>query len=416
MPYGIRLYRLMTNIPALKRIQSYYSKAKTYFSFLSRAKKNWKPVRKSNVLIYDAEGAEVLSLYLHPWKPEILHVRGEEINMQIFLKSLFRKGNGLANYLDCFIEAVSPRLIVTFIDNSLKFFAISGRHPNIKTLFVQNGVRSYYADIFEVLDREKAAGRRGLAVNYMGTFGSFPGGEYGKYIDGEVIAMGSFKNNIVPRGTSKNKGTIAYISQYRNIEGLVMDGRFRTRQDFFEKADRIVLDFLDDYAQRNGKQLFIVPFNSPDSDSQMFQSESSYYRDLTGREHAYASNAGTGFAKSYRSLDTAEVVVGIDSTLVLECAARGNKTAVFSVRGHFLGLKGIDFGWPGSLGDEGSFWTNQPDTRIFERILDHLFNITDEQWISELSEQEFDRVMVYDPGNHIFNSILQKELGTPAVN
>ena len=46
-----------------------------------RAKKAWSWPRKSDVLIFDATNQTVLMEYLHPWSPEVLHVRGEQINI-----------------------------------------------------------------------------------------------------------------------------------------------------------------------------------------------------------------------------------------------------------------------------------------------------------------------------------------------
>ena len=105
------------------------------------AKKTWSLPGKSEVLIFDSCNQDILMQFLNPWKPEVLHVRGEEINMKVLLKSLFRSGNRVDAYIDCFIEKTCPRLVVTFIDNHSRFHSIAARNPNIATLFIQNGMR-----------------------------------------------------------------------------------------------------------------------------------------------------------------------------------------------------------------------------------------------------------------------------------
>ena len=109
--------------------------------YFIRAKKIWSLPRQSDALIYDAVLKEHLLEYLNPWHPEVLHLRGEQINMRVLFSSLFRSGAGLDSYVDCFIEKVQPRLVVTFIDNSVHFYTISKKYPEVKTLFIQNGLR-----------------------------------------------------------------------------------------------------------------------------------------------------------------------------------------------------------------------------------------------------------------------------------
>jgi len=116
--------------------------------------------------------------YLNAWNSEVLYMRGEKINVPVLLISFFKKERASA-YIDCFIEKVQPRLIVTFIDNNPSFYSISDRHPEIKTLFLQNGIRSYHTDVFEILDR-KGTKKESLKVDYMMTFGKRIGAEYAR--------------------------------------------------------------------------------------------------------------------------------------------------------------------------------------------------------------------------------------------
>ena len=99
--------------------------------------------------------------------------------------------------------------------------------------------------------------------------------------------------------------------------------------------------------------------------------------------------------------------------LLSESISRGNKTAIFSFRGTFNDINGYDYGWPADYPDEGPFWTNKPDSDIFIRILDYLFEVSDEQWKKDVETTNFSSIMEYDSGNTIFQSILETELGPP---
>jgi surface carbohydrate biosynthesis protein len=247
----------------------------------------------------------------------------------------------------------------------------------------------------------------------MMTFGSRIGAEYARYIQGTVVPMGSFRNNLVPKRTSKKAGTIAFISQYRYTQGFFMGSNFYSFWEFFEQADRLVLPLLEKYAKEKDKTLIIVPCSSHHKDDTLLK-EKEYYNRLLGQTCAFSDWGWHG--SSYETADSAEVVVAIDSSMGLESAARGTKAAIFSIRSQLLGLLDppfLSYGWPGNYPDEGPFWTNQPEPAIFERILDHLFAISDEQWKAELDKHHFSDLMAYDPGNTILQSVLRHELGAP---
>ena len=90
-----------------------------YLCYFFQTRKVWTWPQQSKVLIYDAANSEILLEYLKPWNPEILHVRKEQINMRVLLKVFFKKGSVVDAYIDCFIEKVRPRLVITLMDNIL---------------------------------------------------------------------------------------------------------------------------------------------------------------------------------------------------------------------------------------------------------------------------------------------------------
>ncbi len=202
-------------------------------------------------------------------------------------------------------------------------------------------------------------------------------------------------------------GTIAFISQFRETRGISLGGRFFTHNEYYQKPDKLVLEFLVGYAKKTGKTLLIVPCSDSRQDPNLSK-ERDYFDRLLGEKVPFSE--GRGFGSSYDSVDTAEVVVCVESALGYESAARGNKTAIFSIRSQLLGIVGLTYGWPESYCDVGHFWSNRPDPEVFERILDHLFDLTSDQWQSELSACGFNQVMAYDPGNIIFQAVLHKEL------
>ncbi len=379
-----------------------------------RLRKAWRRPRRADVLIFDVgrnpgydQGLEEL---LRPYAVESLPLLTLEVNVPVLLTSLFRPGSRSNAYYDCYMARVAPRLVLTYVDNNLEFYSFAVRNPHLKTLFIQNGTRGYLADIFEVLD--KMPPTEPLKVDYMLTFGRRVGAEYAKYVSGKVVPIGSFRNNLVPVRRQKVRDTLAFISQYRDTSGFDMGGAFYSFEQFWEQADRLIVPFLVEYAKARGKTFHIVPCSGHSKDPALLEKEKSYYNRIAGSDCAYSEWQWHG--SSYDVIDATEVIVAIDTSMGLEAMARGSKAAIFSIRSTILSLINppfLNYGWPGSYPDDGPFWTNRPDPAAFERILDHLFSASDEEWQADLQREHFADVLQYDPGNSILRGLLQSELG-----
>jgi len=379
-----------------------------------RLRRSWRYPKRADVLIVDEgrnpgfdQGLEEL---LRPYGVGKLPLMNLEVNVPVLLSSLFRPGSRKNAYHDCFMARVKPKLVITYVDNNVEFYSFAVRNSYLKTLFIQNGTRGYLADIFEVLDKMPPA--EPLKVDYMLTFGSHVGAKYAKYISGKVLPIGSFRNNQAPVRRSKDRGTLAFVSQYRDTCGFDMGGVFYSFEQFWEQADRLIIPFLVEYAKAHGKKFHIVPCTDQYKDPALLEKEMSYYNRIAGGECAFSKRQWHG--SSYDAIDATEVTVAIDTSMGLEAIARGSRAAIFSIRSTILSLISppfLNYGWPGVYPDDGPFWTNRPDTAAFERVLDHLFSASDEEWRAELQKQRFADVLQYDPGNSILRAILQSELG-----
>jgi surface carbohydrate biosynthesis protein len=378
-----------------------------HFCYYMRAKKIWSQPKQSEVLIYDDANSEILQEYLKPWNLETLYVRGEQIHMWILLKSFFRKERWVDAYIDCFIEKVRPRLVVTVIDNKSTFYRISERHPDIKTLFIQNGMRSYHLDVFNELDNLGSDATNTFFVDQMLVFGPTIGEHYSKYIKGNIVSIGSIKNNFMRKEKLTRRGVLAFISHWQPCKGVYIKDTFFSFEKIWKRPNHLVIQCLMRYAKEKNKRLIIIP--SKLSKEGLLSQEKDYFRGIMGVEPEFYKTSES--YPSYQAVDSVELVVAIDSTLGYESIARGKKTAIFSIRGILFGDQSYNYGWPADFPDEGPFWTNKPDPDIFVRILDYLFAVTDEQWQKDLKSTNYSSIMNYDSENTILQSILEKELG-----
>lgn len=382
---------------------------KLFFKLFIAPPKRWCMPEKCEVLIYDND-ADSLMPYLTNYTVGILALRGESVCIPCLLSAMrsqcFWNGRPVQAYADAYIRSASPTIVITYIDDNTAFYLLKARHPTVKFMSIQNGIRDT-AIVFE--SREQQARNQGYKVDYIMAYGRHYGEQYLKHVTGTDIHIGSLRNNLIPKRQPKIRGTLAFVSQYRETEGYDIDGVFYSFNEFWQQADQIILPYLAAYANANGKAFFIIPGRFKGSIT--LEKEKAYYNKLLGFDCVYSECQWHG--SGYDAIDSAEVVVSIDSTMGLEAAVRGTKSAIFSIRSNILSLPHVlylKFGCPISYPDDGPFWTNRPDPVAFDRVLDHLFAIDDDAWNAELQQQRISDLLVYDPGNSKLKAILQNEL------
>ena len=376
-------------------------------SFL-RIRKIWTLPKKCDVLIFNSKDNNPIEVGLSKTLSsygnigQLTFPNSGEVNIPILLASILKRGSRISAYFDSYIKRVDPKLVITYIDNDIAFYSVASRNPSVKTMFIQNGIRDNKA--FKHFHSQSS--KEVLNVDFMLVFGKHVGDEYAKYISGSIVPIGSFRNNSTPRVNQKLKGTLSFISQYRDTEWIKRDGVTYTR-----RFAPMILPFLAGYAKDKGLQFRII-LNGHSRGPSTLRNEKCYYKEILGTECEFFEWNWHG--SGYDAVDSSEVVVSNDSSLGIEAIARGTKSAIFSFRSTVLGLLNPpdrNYGWPGHYSDEGPFWTNNPTTLSFRRILDHLFTISDEQWRAELEKHGFQEVMQFDPNNSKLRAILAGELG-----
>lgn len=386
-------------LPIIKRLQSKISNFRKIFI---KAPKNYSRLSKHDVLIYDRSGSDGIVSLLKDCTWHILSLRGEEVYVRALVASIFTRsfwaGRPLESYIDVCIRAVSPRLIVTFIDNDQKFVKISQRWPEITTLFIQNGYRGGPIDLFENITLGK-----NFHVDYMCCFAEGVGREYSKFIGGKTCVVGSLKNNLAPRlalQPSKEPRKLVFISQLMEPKGDKEDFIKTSLQTIsfedFYWPERMLFPMLFQWCKLMGLE-FTVLGRLPKSKNW----EADFYRDLVSSNEfdiVYPSNDNC----VYTIVDSAKLVVFVDSTLGYESLARGNKTAAFACRGQLAGSDQLGFGWPALNEGKGEFWSNSCDTAEFSRVMDYLNTVSDEEW-KKIADKIVPLVIKYDPGNTILN-------------
>ena len=368
---------------------------------LVKLKWRFRPPSQRNVLLYFKTGADVIAPYFKPDEFQILDLRESEVNIAIALKCLFQRDLSAKNYAQQFIRAAQPKLVLTFIDNFEPFFLLKHEFPNIQTLLIQNGVRSSRGDLFGSLGAKHPTEK--YEVDNMFVFGPVVGAKYLEHISGNLIAHGSFKNNLIPKSVAL-KNTVAYISTYRpnlNLEFVVPESKPDKPIRYGEIISRraCVISWLAKYCQANNQLLAII------GKDENPQREEHYYRSLLAN-FQFDFVAKKYSSTSYQAIDNSEIVVFTSSTLGYESLARGKKTAAIMLDAQIVGDEALKFGWPAKLADEGSFWTHQLDEKRLCEILDFLRTVKDEDW-NQIRSQLINDVISFDPGNSKFSAVVE---------
>jgi hypothetical protein len=384
------------------KINQFISKFKLFWKIFISSSKVWKLPQKSDILIYDACGKEVLMPYLKNYSVSILSLRGEFLCLPCLilacLKLAFWKGELLNAYSEVFIKIVSPKIIITLIDNNANFYTISKKFCNIKTIFIQNGLRGWSGDIFGRLIKSQS-----YHVDFMIVFGDAIGRHYRKYISGKSISIGSLKNNAF-NGSVISGNYVLFISQWHKKPNndkpfyFEANGKVVKWENFFE-AENKVLQFLDEWCHKNNLELKICGRETNDVNEKIF------YKNLISKcKLNYVSRSG--IFSSYKLINNSKIVVTIDSTLGYESLARGKRTAFFSCRKVGISKQQrTTFGWPLDLPDNGFFWTNNMDSRKFQSIMNFLNALKEKDW-KKVSYKYTAEIMQFDRGNSKLISLL----------
>ncbi len=388
-----------------------FSSVPRALAYFWHSKKIWRKPGKAKVLIFDRTGSEVLLTYLNPKSVEILDMRGESLNLYVLFKCLFHWKLTAINYIFEYLTCVEASVALTFIDNNDLFYRFKSHQKDLTTVFVQNGWRGEIDDVFGFLKMQTHF-RNKYQVDYMLTFGNAIGRKYSKYINGKIHPIGSFRNNLHQSITKKPSKSVLFLSQYRpppSPESIPMCIQIQDNKPIFWKqfyaAEEFLLPLLQQYCLQNKLELKVCGCRADQT-----KEERNYFSSLFGNK-AVEFLIRSSLYSSYENVDAAEFVVFVDTTLGYEALARGKKTAAFPLRGKLLGTAALTFGWPADLPDNGPFWTNHADKREFERVMDYITTVNDEEW-EQTRQRYVPELMEYDPGNTRFLKLMC-EIGVP---
>jgi surface carbohydrate biosynthesis protein len=300
------------------------------------SKKNFFRPNSSKILIFDAAGSELLIKIFKFKNYQILHTRFEVINLFILIKVLFRFKANLLDYYIEYIKAVNPLLIITYIDNNIKFYELKNYFTKKKFISIQNGlrVRSYRGSFFYILRKQnhKLIHKKRYSCDFFFVSNRFIAKEYSKYINSKFIVSGFLRNNLFKVSNTKFKKSILFVSQYRPKNQLLKELGYETELK--------ILPLIFHFCKNNKMQFNILPSSINISD---LKYEKIYYENILNSRN-FNIIKKKKLADTYKAINDYENIIFIDSTLGYEAISRKKKVIIFSLRK----TRNISdyFGWP----------------------------------------------------------------------
>lgn len=294
--------------------------------------------KKADVAIYDKEGSDFLSYcVLDGIEHTVLNARQEYfyfspkiiflsfirlnyrnfINPKTFLKELY-----MAYSLAC-LTAISPKVVLTFIDNNPLFYSLSKSYPKAVFYAIQNGMRlsNGITDLKGPSDR--TYNNENCSINVV-CFGKNEIEYYSTYgvSKDNCYPLGSLKGSyykhFLTKNNSEQKYILCYVSQYRKH---VNGASFPKLESGMDKINTYLNFFLKD----TGSKICIAMVSDTCD-------EYNYYKSIFG-DNAIIQPKKNLFS-TYNLMWESQVIVTFFSTATFEAFGWGKKILLCNFYGY----------------------------------------------------------------------------------
>ena len=382
-------------------------------------------LKSTDVLIYDESSVRRLAPIINIDNALVFDTSLKKLNIWVLLSSLRYGKPNLQNYLFGYLKIVKPKFVLTLIDNSIPFYFINSKFPDITTIAIQNGRRDNFGRLPHTgfIDLLSATHKLGKPqVKHYCMFGMAEINVFQKYISATFHSIGNIQNNSTINQTMSTsplaaKPVVSFVSSHPNLSSSLeltalsdvvctyINDEPITYYDYFRIEQLVAHEFsticlrLDYEFQIIGKRSQSTP-----------QEKQFFAQSLEGTGFNYFPSENDD--SSYIRLLSSDVVLAVDSTLAYEMFGRGKRCVFITARGEAIGDSTIDFckfASPLEIPESGKFWTNSFDVAKFEGLLKFALNSSGDEW-DEHSLNIRTQLMEFDSDNHKIKKLFA-ELG-----
>ncbi len=367
-------------------------KIKQVFLFLILSQKKFLKPERKKILIFDGTNRKILIKSLRTKEIGILFIRGEVINFYILSKVFFNKTYLIFNprlfwkeYLFNYIRAVSPKVILTYVDNNPFFYTLKKKFSSKTFISVQNGYRFKKGDLFGRPINKK---REQLHCDYIFCFNKNVAKMYEKFINCKTVIIGSLKNNLTK------------ISKNNKSKKILLISSFGLKSENIEKK---LISILSKYCLDRNIQLMILGRTG-------LKNELDFYNKIgENNSFTYLKNKREkNIHYSYNAIDSCNTVISLNATLGYESLGRGKKTIFFNFNQREKNCKSyVTYNWPSKFYEEGFNWLAKYNEKKIISKLDKIYKLSDKEWINKYKKQ-YSFIMPIDNHNKILRKMIKK--------
>lgn len=312
-----------------------------YLKKILSLKKNYFSPKKYPIVIWDDVAINDLENCVDLKKAYILKVRSHNIGeiyftLVILIKSIFYfRGNLINAYFCALLDEIKPKVVITLIDNSLKFFEISKILKNkYKFMAIQNAAR-YDLMRYKYLFEKNLITKDFRKKFYLDNFYCFGNYEISHYKENNIIvkkakAIGSLKlSNYFIHLKKNNKN----IPEKKFDLSVVSEGYLQMDKEYnvenLSKNWSKIISFSIRYAKQNNLKFNFIFKRERNPGNFNYENEINFVKQyLNTEEFEFIMNNCTFKDKkafsSYNSIMNCDILVGCVSSMLREkLAAKG---------------------------------------------------------------------------------------------
>ena len=339
---------------------------------------------QKKILIYDAEGDHLSSLFFERITYHLLKIRFEEINILIMFKAIKNFGvkNLKQNYIAEYINQVQPTFIINFVDNNLRFYTLKKfyKKGNFVSLQTSSRDNAFFLQCEDYYKKFKTK----LEIDNFFVLSKNDKKRFSKFISSNYYIIGTLKNNLFykVKEVQNKKKQVLFISQQNY--GRAMNSFIEEEKNIFNELYKI--------ACKKNWALTLSTKNSK-------KTENSYRKNLIKGNWKFlpASN----FSAPYKAINTIDLIIFTNSTLGLEALIKNKKCISFPP--DYFPFKGFNLKYP----KYGPFWSCKFSKDILVDLINKVESFNKDQW-KKIIKKYISNIMAFDPGNKIFFSFLKK--------
>ena len=366
------------------------------FSYISYAlKSKWfflKPPKK-DILIYD--GLPKIEFFLNKNKIAYFNKRNS-LNIFVFIKTLLNTGfkNIKENYIRNYFKLVSPKVVMTAIDNNLSFFNLKYIYNEAKYICVQGALR----DKFFLNQCQKYYKKKKLFADYFFVYGRNDLIKLKKYISSRFIIHGSFINNLFKIKKKKKLKEMIFISQASNEFFFNQEKKLVTK--LVKIADKLNFKFL--YFLKNEKgSKFIVHIKDYFKKLKLDNKFEYFIRDTKK-----LNKRSISFQKKndhYNILNKSAIFLSLSSTFAFEALSRKQKVIFFPLNN----FPTTNYIFHKKYKKNGPFWLSNKSSKKIEEKIKKIIKMKDGE-LSKSIKKYISDIIIFSPNNKNLKEVLRK--------